>query len=648
MNKVSFDPRLPIVNDEKLRPLNTRLYEILNKVAISQNQFYEKLSDFVSVKDYGALGDGVADDTAAIKNSIIAAKTGGGVVFFPKGKYRVTTGGITIDGVSLVGCGTPEFGNTYDDNSSVILLDSTTVTPFTLGLGWRISGLTFYYPNQDGTSATPIVYPPTFTGTYVAGGLMENCSVINSYDVFKFTSGTAIGDLRFSVCRIYGINTVFWFLQGATEVINVSDCIFSHGVFTASYTPQTYLRDHNSSAGTFCLIDVGSSSHTSVDGFDMSNSIVYGYRYGIRVISGSINVSTINNNWFDAVRTALSIEAPGTIFNTKWTDNYHWSQRPGFSAGNSGSYGYNTTDNTINISASGGGSNLFISGNDFVYSMGHHIWWNALSFVDVKITDNRFYAWGQDAVSSPTTYYAIGATDEALNGTIGLNKFLASSGVVSHARTAIAIGNAADINIVGNEFDDCYLSIHLIYAAIATIIGNTSKNSGFSAAVLNASSTGVLWASSNKWDKPVSGPSGVPKFSATHGDQTFPAAKTQALFTLSEPFDTDTNFSSSTFTAPIAGEYEFDVQLANGTGVTVGDVWALSIERNGAATEISISGAYVPVAQAYSATLKCSARFSMAAGDTVKAYVTRMSGSGSYTTVNEGMANRFTGQRMSV
>jgi hypothetical protein len=45
--------------------------------------------DWTSVKDFGAVGDGIADDTASIAAAIAsrAAKTGGGVVFFPPGTY---------------------------------------------------------------------------------------------------------------------------------------------------------------------------------------------------------------------------------------------------------------------------------------------------------------------------------------------------------------------------------------------------------------------------------------------------------------------------------------------------------------------------------------------------------------------------------
>ena len=66
-----------------------------------------KLRESVSVKDFGAVGDGVTDDTAAIQAAINSlASTVGGTIYFPLGTYRTTAIlACTQRGVSLVGDG---------------------------------------------------------------------------------------------------------------------------------------------------------------------------------------------------------------------------------------------------------------------------------------------------------------------------------------------------------------------------------------------------------------------------------------------------------------------------------------------------------------------------------------------------------------
>jgi hypothetical protein len=51
----------------------------------------DKLAQYVSVKDFGAVGDGVADDTAKIQAAINYMAPIGGTILFPAGTYKVTS-----------------------------------------------------------------------------------------------------------------------------------------------------------------------------------------------------------------------------------------------------------------------------------------------------------------------------------------------------------------------------------------------------------------------------------------------------------------------------------------------------------------------------------------------------------------------------
>jgi hypothetical protein len=62
-----------------------------------------KLNDVVSVKDFGAVGDGVADDTAAIQAAI---NSGAAKIYLPAGTYKITAAlSVTTSAVLFVGDG---------------------------------------------------------------------------------------------------------------------------------------------------------------------------------------------------------------------------------------------------------------------------------------------------------------------------------------------------------------------------------------------------------------------------------------------------------------------------------------------------------------------------------------------------------------
>ena len=84
----SHDDILLMVNDPSGSPL-TQKTKIVN---------LSKALGWVDVRSYGAVGDGVTDDTAAIQ-AAINSLTNGGTIIFPNGTYLCNSG-LTISGVS--------------------------------------------------------------------------------------------------------------------------------------------------------------------------------------------------------------------------------------------------------------------------------------------------------------------------------------------------------------------------------------------------------------------------------------------------------------------------------------------------------------------------------------------------------------------
>lgn len=74
--------------------------------SVTARPIEDRFADILNVKDYGAVGDGAADDTAAIQSAINAVGGQGGVVFIPPGDYRITSEITVAQGMMIVGPGT--------------------------------------------------------------------------------------------------------------------------------------------------------------------------------------------------------------------------------------------------------------------------------------------------------------------------------------------------------------------------------------------------------------------------------------------------------------------------------------------------------------------------------------------------------------
>ncbi len=140
----------------------------------------------VTESPYNADNTGVNDCTSIIQKAIDdCAENGGGTVFLPVGKYRLT-GNIKIKQfVTLMGdWQDPDIGNEY---GTIIIADINSediMSPglITVGSSAGAVGLTIWYPSQTIENVKP--YPFTF---YITGNedymlqTIKNCTMLNSY-----------------------------------------------------------------------------------------------------------------------------------------------------------------------------------------------------------------------------------------------------------------------------------------------------------------------------------------------------------------------------------------------------------------------------------------------------------------------------------
>jgi hypothetical protein len=158
----------------------------------------------LNVRDFGAVGDGVKDDTAAFVAAMKSASdTGNFVVFVPRGRYLISTRLDVPPNIILQGVYQGPVGRTHEAGSVLLAVadaGNANGQPFImLHASSTLRGLTVFYPEQK-LKNPPVPYPWTIRG---AGDniCLQNILLVNPYQAVDF--GTLSASRHF-ISGLYG------------------------------------------------------------------------------------------------------------------------------------------------------------------------------------------------------------------------------------------------------------------------------------------------------------------------------------------------------------------------------------------------------------------------------------------------------------
>lgn len=397
--------------------------------------YQDKMRESVSVKDFGAVGDGVTDDSA----SIAAAIASGTNVYFPAGNYRISTSlQITKQNARLYG----------DGNASRIFSD-TLVTPVKL------------------VSITNLVFEDLFFETTATGASV--------YGVV-YSDGDTLSNVTFSRCKFSAQLANTNGFKAINEGANIADRIAFVGCeFLNIGRMGIEFQNHNN------LDTVYRYKRVTIDRCYFKNiGLLETHGMGVS-LSGYGEQCYVTNNGFDNCWT-IGIEGVGVKdsvfdgntfsgFSTRSYQPFSFSgsrPMPGLSIRNNKVDGSNAGRwNLYNVSNCVVSGNLLRSGYFFIRDTS-----------DALFKDNFIY----QKASDPYSIY--------LEGVCARNRFTANyldGSLSTVANQGTVFHNNTGLGITDTVYQDCRIIKSPYSAALTgTTVGNTR--------VENCDIDGVLYA----------------------------------------------------------------------------------------------------------------------------------------------------------
>jgi|GEM_PF-5918590 len=418
-----------------------------------------KLQEFVSVKDFGAIGNGVTDDYSAILNALNAlVARGGGTLHFPAGTY-ITNYAIPLkSNIHYLG----------DGADATIIKAASTSSDNILGLAYPIAAVAKIARDAGGSITR--LRKPDFTTDYteeealINGGFAGYAVTHVIIEGITFDGNQAARTLTNTVSGTQSGTFLPW--ETISNGAGVS--AKAAGIFTGSsklsYEPSTLTGGTFNIGQTLTGAESGATlTITTIDDTDDA--------YGISVRFDAVSHSTVRNCVFtNSIYTAMS------IYNfSNYNVIEHCLFHDNNSATASGTYGFINCFFEFDCNHNTFQDNLVIGGRGYSVLVSCPGGTNR----DTSIINNTIYNPYSDGirVSNDTATTSIFSPKIIGNTVVGCDPANVTGGVGIRLNHGGSSGRITDAIVVGNTVRDGNYGI-LCQGNIeyATIVGNTARN----------------------------------------------------------------------------------------------------------------------------------------------------------------------------